>query len=149
VGDTFTLSDGTNELEITFNGVDFEQEVHSTSDNMYQQYFADKEEESYIVMKLDIKNVGGNSISDKVFTGYNSDKAEYGKILLTFDDKYNYQMQQLDTESMVMSKYWSIEPLKSQAIYFLQSVPDELVETPYTITFSLVDDDTICRYTKE
>lgn len=148
-GNTFTLSDGTSELEITLNSVDFEQEIHSFSDNMFGSYFADEEGETYIVMKLNIKNIGGNNISQKVFEDYNSNKREYGKILLTFENKYNYQMQQLDTESSALSPYWNIEPLKSQAIYFFQSIPDEVIEKPYVITFSLVDGDIVCRYTKE
>ncbi|WP_285816090.1 hypothetical protein [Thomasclavelia cocleata] len=148
-GNTFTLSDGTNELEITLNSIDFEQEVHSLSDNPFSSYFTDEEGETYIVMKLNIKNIGGNTISEKVFDGYNSDIKEYGKILLTFENKYNYQMQQLDTENPALSPFWNIEPLKSKVIYFFQSVPDEIIEKSYVITFSLVNDDIICRYIKE
>lgn len=151
IGDTFTLSDGTNELEITLNSVDLEQEVHSLVEdtNSFSQYLADQDNETYVVMKLDIKNVGGDSISYKVFDGYNSEKRAYNEILLTFGDKYNYKMAQIDTESIIMGYNWNLAPLKSQMVYFLQSVPDEIIDQPFTITFSLANGDTICRYTKE
>ncbi|MCH5332789.1 MAG: hypothetical protein J1D89_02425 [Agathobacter sp.] len=151
IGDTFTLSDGTNELEITLTSVDLQQEVHSLVEdtNMFSKYYADQDGETYVVMKLDIKNLGGANITDDVFEGYNSEKRAYNKILLTFDDKYNYRLVQLDTKSIVMSKYWNLAPLKSQAVYFLQSVPDEIIDKPFIITFSLAKGDTICRYTKK
>lgn len=81
-----------------------------------------------------------------MFNGYNSENGEYNKINLRFDNKYNYEMTQLDTQNILMSSFWNIEPLKSQAVYFFQSVPDEIIEKPYIIEFSLTNGNTICRY---
>ncbi len=139
-GETVSLTDDTNELSLTLSSVDFEQEVHSLVEdtNQFSRYYSDIPGETYIVMKLFIKNTGGNSISEDIF--------DQNKISLTYDNKYNYQMIQLDTQSIVMSQYWQIEPLKSQEIYFFQSIPDELVGKPYTIDFSLPNAKSICRY---
>lgn len=147
-GDIFVLSDGINELEITLDCVNIEQEIHSLVEdtNNYSQYYADIEDESYVIMKLNIKNIGSDSISQDVFEGYNSKERKYNEIALTFEDKYNYKMTQLDTQNIIMSSYWKIEPLKSQAIYFWKSVPDEIIEKPYTIQFSLANGDTYCIY---
>lgn len=144
IGDVFNLSNGKNELEITLNDVNFEQEVYSTSDNMFASYFPDIDGESYLVMKLSIKNLGGDNISYQLFDSYNSEK-----IVAMFADKYNYRMQQLDTTSSVMSEYWTIAPLKNLDVYFLQTIPDEIIDQPFTITFKLVDDDVTCKYSKE
>ncbi|MCI8464393.1 MAG: hypothetical protein HFI63_00810 [Lachnospiraceae bacterium] len=67
-------------------------------------------------------------------------------IKIDFNDKYNYSLTQLDTESLVMSQYWSLAPLKSQEVYFLQSVPDEVVSLPFVIEFTIGDSETIYRY---
>ncbi|MCM1265425.1 MAG: hypothetical protein NC200_04425 [Candidatus Gastranaerophilales bacterium] len=148
---TFSASDSENDLEITVNSVDFEQEVHSLVEdtNMYSQYFPDKEEETYIVMRLNIKNNGGEQISYKIFDGYNSELREYNKITVIFDNKYNYNMQQLDTQSIVMGSNWHIQPLKEQEVYFVQSVPDEVVSMPFTITFKVGNSNTVYTYTSD
>lgn len=128
-GETVTMTNGTNEIEFTLTDVAFEKEVHSTSDNMYQQYFPDVDDESYICAKITLKNVGGDSVSDRFFDD----------IQVTFDNKFNYGMQQLDLASMVMSQYWSCDPLKSIDIYFLASVPDEVKDMGCNISFKVGD----------
>lgn len=128
-GETVTMVDGSYEIEYTLKDVVFEKEVHSKSDNQFAQYFPDIDDESYIVAKLEIKNVGGDSV------GYNF----FDDIQVTFDNKYNYHMQQLDLESSVMSQYWSCQPLKTVEVYWVQTVPDEVKDKGVNITFTVGD----------
>lgn len=131
---TVSMTDGTKEIDFTLTDVVFEKEVHSTSDNMYQQYFPDIDDESYICAKITVKNTGGDTVDYNFFDD----------ITVTFDNKYNYGMQQLDLASMVMSQYWSCQPLKSYDIYFLQSVPDDVKNMGCNITFKVGD--TLYKY---
>ena len=94
---------------------------------MFARYFPDKDDESYIVAKITIKNIGGDSTSYSFFDD----------IEVTFDDKYNYRMQQLDLDSSVMSQYWSCQPLKTVDIYWVQSVPDEVKTMGCNISFKV------------
>ena len=128
-GETVTIKNGTNEIELSIEEVTFENEVYSKSDNMFASYFPDKEEESYVVVKPVIKNVGGDTISDNFF--------DRGKIVITFGDKFNYPMQQLDLQSSVMSQYWSCAPLKTADVWFVQSVPDEVKTMNYVLTITV------------
>lgn len=68
-GETVFLSDDTNELSLTLSSVDFEQEIHSLVEdtNQFSRYYSDIAGETYIVMKLFIKNTGGNNISNDIF----------------------------------------------------------------------------------
>lgn len=125
-----TMSDGTDEIEFTLTDVCFQNEVHSNSTNPFASYFPDKDGESYIVAKITIKNIGGNS------TGYYF----FDDIQVTFGGKYNYTLQELDLESSVMSKYWSCAPLKTVEIYWVQSVSDEVKSMGCNISFKVGDD---------
>lgn len=122
-----TMLNGKKEIEFTLTDVCFQSEVHSNSDNMFAEYFPDKDDESYIVAKITIKNIGGDSTSYSFFDD----------IEVTFDDKYNYRMQQLDLDSSVMSQYWSCQPLKTVDIYWVQSVPDEVKTMGCNISFKV------------
>ena len=135
-GDVITSNFGSNEIQLTLKSVDFQDEVKSFSDNMFASYFADVAGEKYIVVKTNIKNLGGNSISNYDIENYNE-----STLYVTFDNKYNYALQQLDTTSCVMSEFWSLEPLKSQDVYFVNTVPDELSKKSYTVYFTLGDTD--------
>lgn len=139
-GDVLVATHETSEIEISWDTVEFQQEVYSKSDNMYASYFPDSENETYIVAKMNIKNLGGDIVSYSVFRDYERD------IVVTFDNKYNYIMQQLDVTSSVMSEYWTLDPLKSQEVYFVQLIPDEVINKPYTISFTM--DNTKYTYSK-
>lgn len=139
-GDVFVATHEASEIEISWDTVDFQQEVYSKSDNMYASYFPDSENETYIVAKMNIKNLGGDIVNYSVLEDNKRD------IVVTFDNKYNYIMQQLDVTSSVMSKYWKLDPLKSQEVYFVQLIPDEVIDKPYTISFTM--DNTKYTYSK-
>ncbi len=130
-GDILTITDGKNEIELTWNTVSFDDEVYNTSDNQFKQYFPDQEGETYLVAKMNVKNTGGDTVSDSFFDDY------YRNIEVVFDGKYKYSLQQLDTTSMVMSKFWSVQPLKNLDINFVQLIPDEIIDKPYEITFTV------------
>ena len=134
-GETLSIKDGDNEIEMLCKSVDFESEVYGSSTNMFASYFPDKEDETYVVMKTNIKNTGGNNVSYSIFDD----------IGIIFSEKYNYGLQQLDVPNSAMSKYWTIEPLKEQEVYFVQSIPDELTTAPFVITLK-VNDDTYTYY---
>lgn len=126
-GEKHTVADGKYEIEISFNGVDKSSEVRSKSTNMFSQYFVDQSDETYLYLSLDIKNIGGDSVSYRVFDD----------IKIIYDDKYKYYAQQLDTESPVMSQYWSISPLKSQEVWFVASIPDEIINKSFVFSFKM------------
>jgi hypothetical protein len=155
LGTAFTATDSANEVEILWNSIDFAQEVHSLVENTsnYARYIADIEGETFVIAKITLKNLGGDAISDSIFSNYYySDyyqKNYYHEIVVTFSDKYNYEMAQLDTESTVMSAYWTLEPLKTQEVYFYASIPDELVTEPFYIKFSVGDSETIYQYSDD
>ncbi len=132
IGDTVNSVWNGGESKIKIKDVSFMEEVHNTSDNMFKQYLPNKDGEKYFVIKLAITNLGGESLS-------NNDLENVGEQTLNveFDGKYNYRLQQLDSTSMVMSEFWSIQPLKSLDVYLLQSVPDEVTSKPYTAYFSV------------
>ena len=134
MNNTVTLKKQDKEIEFTLTDVVFENEVYSNSDNMFASYFPDIEEESYIVAKITIKNIGGDSVDYNFFDD----------ITVIFDNKFNYGMQQLDLESSVMSQYWSCQPLKSVDIYWVQSVPDEVKTMGCNISFMV--EDILCKY---
>lgn len=79
------------------------------------------------VIHKSYQNIGGDSTSYSFFDD----------IEVTFDDKYNYRMQQLDLDSSVMSQYWSCQPLKTVDIYWVQSVPDEVKTMGCNISFKV------------
>ena len=133
-GETVTMTNGSYELEYTLKDVVFEKEVYSKSDNQFAEYFPDIDDESYIVAKLELKNVGGDTVSYNFFDD----------IQVTFDNKYNYRMQQLDLESSVMSQFWSCQPLKTVEVYWVQSVPDEVKDKGVNISFTVGD--TLYKY---
>lgn len=132
VGDTVNPVWENGEAEVVIKDVAFMDEVHSTSDNMFRNYYADVDGEKYFVIKLSIKNLGGKTMSDNDISG-GEEQYPYVK----FDNKYEYGLSQLDSTSMVMSPYWSIQPLKSLDVYLLQSVPDEVTSNTYTAYFSI------------
>jgi len=125
LNNTILLKDG--KIEFTMNGIGFQDEVNSTSDNMYAHYFVDEEGESYFVAQISIRNIGGNTVN------YN----DFKDIKVVFNDTYNYTMQQVDPASSVLSQFWQCEPLKTTDIYWVQSVPDEVKEMKPYITFKV------------
>ena len=126
-GETVVSKWGTKEVEYSLYSVGFQEEVYSYSDNMFASYYSDAQGEQYLVVKANIKNLCGETISDSVID----------EISVIFDDKYTYALQQLDTTSSVMSRFWAIEPLKSQEVFFLNTIPDELVNSHYKIYFKI------------
>ena len=132
IGDTVNSVWDGGEAKVKIKDVSFMEEVNSTSDNMFKQYFANQDGEKYFVIKMTITNLGGESLSDDDLEGV----AEQ-TLSVEFDGKYNYHLQQLDSTSSVMSQYWSIQPLKSLDVYLLQSVPDEVTSKSYTAYFSV------------
>lgn len=127
------ISDGDNKFTLHLDDVEFDDEIHSKSDNMYSQYYTDQDGETYVVAKMHIKNTGGDSLSYSVFEDYNKN------ITIQFNNEYNYYMQQIDPESTVLSQFWVIDPLKTAEVYFAQSVPDEVIKMPYVIQFEVGD----------
>lgn len=132
IGDKLNPSWNGGEAEVKINDVSFMDEVNSTSDNMFKQYFPNKDGEKYFVIKMTITNLGGDNLSH-----YDLEPISEQILNVEFDNKYNYHLQQLDSTSSVMSQYWSIQPLKSLDVYLLQSVPDEVTSKPYTAYFSV------------
>ena len=117
------------QIEFTLTDVVFKDDVYSRSDNSFARYYCDVEGESYIVAKINVKNVGGETIDYNIFDD----------MIVTFGDKYSYDMCQLDLESAVLSEYWSCQPLKTTEIYWLMSVPDEVKTMGCSISFKVGD----------
>lgn len=132
IGDKLNPSWNGGEAEVKINDVSFMDEVNSTSDNMFKQYFPNKDGEKYFVIKMTITNLGGDNLSN-----YDLEPISEQTLNVKFDNKFNYHLQQLDSTSCVMSKFWSIQPLKSLDVYLFQSVPDEVTSKPYTAYFSV------------
>lgn len=132
IGDTINPAWNGGEAKVKIKDVSFMEEVNSTSDNMFKQYFANKDGEKYFVIKMSITNLGGENLSNDDLEGVSEQTLN-----VEFDGKYNYHLQQLDSTSSVMSEYWSIQPLKTLDVYLLQSVPDEVTSKSYTAYFSI------------
>lgn len=132
IGDKLNPSWNGGEAEVKINDVSFMDEINSTSDSIFKQYFANEDGEKYFVIKMSITNLGGDNLSDE-------DLEPIGEKTLNveFDNKYNYHLQQLDSTSSILSEFWSIQPLKSLDVYLFQSVPDEVTSKPYTAYFSV------------
>ena len=67
----------------------------------------------------------------------NRDSYVFSALAASIDGKYKYVLQQLDTTNLAMSQFWSIQPLKNLDVDFLQLIPDELIDKPYEITFTV------------
>lgn len=132
-GDVVTAKQDEDEIEITWKSAEFLQEVYGTSDNSFAQYFTDQVGETYLVAKIKVKNISGDRISEDIFADFDK------KIQVCFNDKYNYTVHQIDPDSPVLSRYWSLEPLKTRDLYFLALVPDEVISMPYVISFIIGD----------
>lgn len=132
IGDKLNPSWNGGEAEVKINDVSFMDEVNSTSDNMFKQYFPNKDGEKYFVIKMTITNLGGDNLSN-----FDLEPISEQTLNVKFDNKFNYHLQQLDSTSCVMSEFWSIQPLKSLDVYLFQSVPDEVTSKPYTAYFSV------------
>lgn len=115
------------EIKFTFNGVEYQDEVYTHSDNMFARYYSNQPDSQYLVVKLFVENRGGNNIN------YNN--IEEPKLLV--DNKYNYRLYQLDTTSSVCSSYWGLNPLKSQDVYLMYNVPNELLDKEFEISFTI------------
>lgn len=124
-----------NEVELTIKSISFEQKVKSKSDNMFSYEFIDEPGEKYIVVKTIIKNLGGTAISEQIIQDNWTNITD--PLEVVFDEKYTYPMQQVDITNMVLSGFYSIQPLKSLEVYFVVSVPDELTSKPYKVFFSI------------
>lgn len=124
---SYKATNGKDEIELTCIGVFTCSEVRSNSTNQFAEYFSDILDETYVYMKLKIKNIGCDTVSDPVFKD----------IKLIFDNKYNYHPQQLNMESDTMSQFWSLEPLKYQDVWFVASIPDEIVNKGFEFSFSV------------
>lgn len=104
-------------------------EVWSKSTNQNAEYFPDISDETYLYIKLKVKNIGGDTVSDMVFKN----------LKLVFDDKYNYYPQQLDIYSALMSQFWSLNPLQEKEIWIVASIPDEIVNEGFLLSFDVGD----------
>lgn len=129
--ETVTMVNESEEIELTVKEISYESEIDSKSDNMFKEYFKDVDNETYLVLKTDIKNIGGNSVNYRFFDSTS----------VVYEDKYNYKLQPADIESTVLSSYWSVDPLKTTEVYFFQSVPDELKGKAFKATFSAGQND--------
>lgn len=125
----YNAANGKDEIEMTCIGAFTCGEVRSKSTNQFAEYFPDISDETYVYLKLKIKNIGGDTVSDMVFKD----------IKLVFDNKYNYHPQQLDINSDVMSQFWSLAPLKNQEVWFVASIPDEIVNESFLLSFNVGD----------
>lgn len=132
-GEMYSLKKDKKEAELTIDSVTVKKQIDSKSDNMFAQYFPEQQGEKYLDVELTVKNIGGDSIGYSMFEDYNN------HIVVQFDGKYNYTMQQLDIFNSAFSKYWSLDPLKSYEVHWIALVPDEVTDKPYEITFTVGD----------
>ena len=130
-GTMFTVKKEDDEAEVTINSVTIRKQIDTKSDNPYASYFPEQEGQKYIDVELTIKNIGGNKIGDEMFEDY------HNAIVIQFDSKYNYTMQQLDIFNSAFTQYWSLEPLKTYELHWIALVPDEVTDKPYEITFTV------------
>lgn len=128
-GSTYTSTYESTEIKFSFNGVAYQDEIYTHSDNMFAQYYKNQPDTQYLVVKLLVENLGGNNISD--------DDIIEPKLLI--DNKYNYNLQQLDMNSSVCSQYWSLNPLQSQDVYLIYNVPNEIINKEFEISFTVGD----------
>lgn len=142
IGESFSASSGEDKLEITFNSVDFEQEVYSASGIFFLEKDVD---EVFVVARVTIKNVGFNEVGYYIISAMADSYDRHIKLVL--DNKYNYEMRLLDAE--YLDSLWGIDPLKSNEFYFVESVPGELNSKPLEISFRVGDDETIYKYSQE
>ena len=132
IGDVINVKEGNREFEIHFNGVEYRQEVYSTSDEMYKSCLPDIENETYICAEIQIKNVGSNMVSHSIF-----EHDSVNTIKLSFDGEHCFDMQPLDLKSPILSSVWLVEPLKACEIWFVKSVPNKALSTPCEISFTV------------
>lgn len=118
------------EAEIKLKDVSFKEEISSTSRNSFKQYISDIKDEKFLVFETNIKNLSGNNIGDADLLDENR-KSAY----VIFDAKYEYKLRPIDSTSVILSEYWSIQPLKSLDVYSIASIPDELVSKPFEVYF--------------
>ena len=126
-GASYTAKYESTEIKFTFNGAVFQDEIYTHSDNMFAQYYSNQPDTQYLVVKLFVENLGGNNIN-------------YNEIInpkLIIDDKYNYDLQQLDMNSSVCSSYWGLNPLQSQDVYLFYPVPNEIMNKGFEVTFTI------------
>lgn len=105
-------------VEITFDRIYTADEVKPEKPEGVYSYKPDKEDETYIVLKGTIKNVGTEEFE---FT----DNC-YAKLIV--DDKYNYDAYACADEGGDLSYIYAyLDPFKSETFYIIASVPDELI----------------------
>ncbi len=126
-GATYTSKYESTEIQFTFNGATYQDEIYTHSTNMFAQYYKNQSDSQYLVIKLFIENLGGNSI--------NYDEIIDPKLLV--DNKYNYNLQQLDMNSSVCSQFWSLNPLESQDVYLFYSVPNKIIDKEFEVSFTI------------
>lgn len=126
-GTAYTSKYESTEIKFTFNGAIYQDEIYTHSDNMFAQYYKNQPDTQYLVVKLLVENLGGNNI------GYN----DIIEPKLLIDNKYNYNLQQLDMNSSVCSQYWSLNPLQSQEVYLFYNVPNEIINKEYDVSFTV------------
>lgn len=132
-GDVFVATQDDEKIEIHWTGGDYQDEVYSKSDNRFAQYFIDVDDETWLVVQMTIKNLGGNAVNEDIFEDY------YKSIVVVYDNEYTYVMTQMDVDNLALSRFWEISPLKNKEIYFLASVPDELVGHDCEVMFEVGD----------
>jgi hypothetical protein len=126
-GTSYTVNYESTEIKFIFNGAVYQDEIYTHSDNMFASYYKNQPDTQYLVVKLFVQNLGGTSIN-------------YHEIVeprLLVDNKYNYTLQQLDMESSVCSQYWSLNPLQSQDVYLFYSVPNEIINKEFEVSFKI------------
>ena len=126
-GATYTSKYESTEIQFTFNGAVYQDEIYTHSTNMFAQYYKNQPDSQYLVVKLFIENLGGNNIN-------------YNEIInpkLLVDNEYNYNLQQLDMNSSVCSQYWSLNPLQSQDVYLFYPVPNKIIDKEFEISFTV------------
>lgn len=127
INEHITMKKDTDEIDFCIKEICWEDIVESKDDNMFRSVYSDVDGERYFVIKTDIKNIGGDTVTSDFI----------GKVNVQFSSKYNYQLRAVDIYSCVLTQYWSCQPLKTVEVYFLASIPDELVGESYTATFDL------------
>lgn len=142
VGETVIANWEHGEAELTIKDVSFLDEVKGTADNPFSIYYKKSEGEKYLVVKTTIKNLGGKNL-----TNYTLEDVLESRLKAVFDEKYEYKLHPIQASSSIMSDMWSIAPLKSDLIYIIKSVPEEVISLPFEVFISLGDDQ--FKYTKK
>ena len=139
-GDVVTASNDSGEIEIHWEKTEFMDDVMTTSYVPVGGVYAHKKDidgETYLCAMVKIKNTGGSSVDQYIISPKGNQY--YYDIKVIFDDKYTYSMEQVDITEHMLGDRWKLDPLKTIDIWFCASVPDEIISSPYTITFDIGD----------